>query len=363
MRKNIAATLLAALVAVGSLIAPSFAVTEIQEPHDNGINQVWCNNTIVAFADRYDDGFPCEATLEEMDAMRVRCHENGYEIDTPDVIKITASSVAFAEEQIRTALKYAPKSIEVTFTRSVPRSEQTAFYDYYANWEEDGHPIDLFIGAMLTFTYNDKTLTVTRDDNTVKFNIDYAEGWLAYVDTQDWIRCFSNEDYSRELASFAKTHLRPIAEAELSEGEKFAAIGRLLQTVTQYDDDIGTYDVLGEEWAASHSIYGAIMNHLTVCDGYAYTVQFAAAYLGLDAFVVTGRNIEAFMGHAWNKVKVDDKWYVMDMASIASTAWWLTPDTFLAGDDIEGGFFQRIEWCNDIYPAPAAHPDRAVLWD
>lgn len=60
----------------------------------------------------------------------------------------------------------------------------------------------------------------------------------------------------------------------------------------------------------SQNMYSAIVNKVSVCAGYAKMTQYLLKRLGIQCIYVTG--ISAGEAHAWNIVKVDDKYYHMD---------------------------------------------------
>ena len=53
------------------------------------------------------------------------------------------------------------------------------------------------------------------------------------------------------------------------------------------------------------------MNGRCVCAGYSAAFRLLAEEAGLEAIVVTGF-LDGTLAHAWNKVKIDDEWYVVD---------------------------------------------------
>ncbi len=60
-------------------------------------------------------------------------------------------------------------------------------------------------------------------------------------------------------------------------------------------------------------IDGVFMNKRAVCDGLSRAFNFLCAIEGIDSMRVTGR----FAGgpHAWNKVKIDEQWYNVDVTA------------------------------------------------
>ncbi len=77
-----------------------------------------------------------------------------------------------------------------------------------------------------------------------------------------------------------------------------------------YERYLGGADVAGDP--AFH-IDGALVNKLTVCDGYSRAFEFLCAIEGIESYRVTGTF--AGVAHAWNKVKVGDNLYNLDITA------------------------------------------------
>ncbi len=69
-----------------------------------------------------------------------------------------------------------------------------------------------------------------------------------------------------------------------------------------------------EVFTDSMTPFGALVNHRGVCLAYAGAFQLLARAMGLDSIVVTG-TLNGNQNHAWNKVKIDGKWCVLDVTS------------------------------------------------
>ena len=69
-----------------------------------------------------------------------------------------------------------------------------------------------------------------------------------------------------------------------------------------------TYD-LNEKYA--HTAYGALVNGRAVCDGYTQALQYLLQRVGIQSFMVTGAGNGN--GHAWNIVRIDGKYYNVDL--------------------------------------------------
>ncbi len=64
-----------------------------------------------------------------------------------------------------------------------------------------------------------------------------------------------------------------------------------------------------------YSSYGCLREHKAVCEGYAKTYMLIMNKLGIECGYVTGtaRNSEMNGAHAWNYIKLDDGYYMVDV--------------------------------------------------
>ncbi len=67
----------------------------------------------------------------------------------------------------------------------------------------------------------------------------------------------------------------------------------------------------------AHNMYGALVNGVAVCEGYAYAFQYLAREAGIQSIVVKGEldNGSSTESHAWNMVELDGKYYHIDVTS------------------------------------------------
>ncbi|MBQ7799054.1 MAG: hypothetical protein IJ370_01030 [Oscillospiraceae bacterium] len=67
----------------------------------------------------------------------------------------------------------------------------------------------------------------------------------------------------------------------------------------------------------AHNMYGALVNGVAVCEGYAYAFQYLARLAGIQCIVVKGNlnNGNSTESHAWNMVELDGKYYHIDVTS------------------------------------------------
>ncbi len=119
---------------------------------------------------------------------------------------------------------------------------------------------------------------------------------------------FAAEDDRKKATEAMKAALltyETTARAESSEYAKVRAIHDMIAENVAYNKAAaGNY--LPEQKSFSQSVYSAFILKNTVCAGYAGAFAMLCNKLGIDSIV------EVSDGHAWNRVSVDDIWYVID---------------------------------------------------
>lgn len=70
-----------------------------------------------------------------------------------------------------------------------------------------------------------------------------------------------------------------------------------------------------EDDAIVYTAYGCLVNKKSVCGGYAKAFQLAMNKLGIECGYITGIGVNSLASgpHAWNYVKVDEKYYYVDV--------------------------------------------------
>ena len=90
--------------------------------------------------------------------------------------------------------------------------------------------------------------------------------------------------------------------------------------VCNYDDRDGDTTSINAENVRSHSVYGALVDHRCVCEGYGMSLQLFLNGLGVECVTLTGMAYDSEADesessaalHLWNAVKLDGEWYHVD---------------------------------------------------
>lgn len=80
---------------------------------------------------------------------------------------------------------------------------------------------------------------------------------------------------------------------------------------TESYKEIGTTLHKSKNWEYCHTVYGCLVNHLCVCDGYTKTFQMLLEKLGIPCYYTEGMGLEG--RHAWNYLMLEDDYYYMDI--------------------------------------------------
>ena len=88
----------------------------------------------------------------------------------------------------------------------------------------------------------------------------------------------------------------------------------------EYDDSGVDRTEINEQNIRLHSVYGALVDGVCVCEGYGMSMQFLLNGLGVECVTVTGMAFDSASDqsesdavlHLWNAVKLDGSWYHVD---------------------------------------------------
>lgn len=132
-------------------------------------------------------------------------------------------------------------------------------------------------------------------------------------------------DFDRELTSQKQEEIRKkvseivgeVIEDGMSDAQKELAINTYLCKNSVYDNDAlenaekYSFTMVDEEFYDSFTAYGILVDGVGVCASYSAAFKLLADAAGLNSIVVTGY-LDGSVPHAWNKVNVDDNWYIVD---------------------------------------------------
>ena len=128
------------------------------------------------------------------------------------------------------------------------------------------------------------------------------------------------ETRQQEIVSEGKKIIESIITANMNDSEKRRAIYNYLEANTSYDDaalenaEQNNFQKTDEKYRDSFSTYGILVKKVGVCQSYAYAFDYLCSLAGVECILVTG-DIMGYLPHAWNKVKIGNEWFVVDVTN------------------------------------------------
>lgn len=148
-----------------------------------------------------------------------------------------------------------------------------------------------------------------------KINRDGTAVKVAYDDNAE-VTARKQEEIKEKVAQITAQIIKP----GMTELEKELAINQYLCDTCEYDDmalqnaEENNFAYVDKKYDDSFTAYGALINGRCVCAGYAGAFKLLADAAGLQCVVVTGV-LEGNLPHAWNKVRIDGEWEILDVTN------------------------------------------------
>lgn len=121
-----------------------------------------------------------------------------------------------------------------------------------------------------------------------------------------FLMCTYRADYdAEEFEANTKEALACVTDG-MSDYAKATALHDYLALNIAYDYDNYQANTIP---ADSYNAYGALVNGVAVCEGYALAYKYLLSEVGIEAYMV--KSVQ--MNHAWNMVKIDGKYYHVDV--------------------------------------------------
>lgn len=111
----------------------------------------------------------------------------------------------------------------------------------------------------------------------------------------------------------AKRILRHIVTDSMTDYEKLISIYEYLVSAVEYDYD--SFYSVDTSWHGKNACYyleGVFESGRAVCDGKSKALVLFASIEGIECVRDFGKSLDSDMSHAWNYVKLDGLWYLVD---------------------------------------------------
>lgn len=159
-------------------------------------------------------------------------------------------------------------------------------------------------------------MSITREQGIVLVNRIYKQlGTLHVNDEFDLLKVpgqhlpvVIHDDRTKQVYEKAKDILKEITKPDMTEYETELAIHDYLLLNIAYDYENYKKNTVPDD---SYTMYGALINGVAVCQGYAYSAKLLLEMAGIEAHIVTGT--ANGIAHAWNKVRIGGEYYNLDV--------------------------------------------------
>lgn len=118
-----------------------------------------------------------------------------------------------------------------------------------------------------------------------------------------------------EAESIAQSIVDTVIKPGMSEIDKELALHDYLVRYVRYDTENTKAGTVPPTYHPSHSAYGVFVKKIAVCDGYARAMQVLLNKAGIECLKIDGMPVSKDfgpIGHSWNIVKIDGKYYQLD---------------------------------------------------
>lgn len=141
---------------------------------------------------------------------------------------------------------------------------------------------------------------------TVKVSYDYTKSEM--------------ETRQKEIIAEGRNIISQVITSNMSDAEKRRAIYEYLENNTSYDDaaledaEANNFASVDNKYKDSFSTYGILVKKVGVCQSYAFAFDYLCELADVECITVTG-DMMGYLPHAWNKVKIGDEWFVVDVTN------------------------------------------------
>jgi hypothetical protein len=150
----------------------------------------------------------------------------------------------------------------------------------------------------------------------VKTNIFNAKEYEYKIQPKNGETYFEKEFPTKEDVEFASTQLETVTKSIIDQANERATRYDKVKFIHDFLVDNVAYSK-DENEASADTIYGALINKVCVCEGYAKSFKYLLDKLEIPCIIVfgNGTNSEGKQEyHSWNYVKMDDdQWYAVDV--------------------------------------------------
>ena len=219
------------------------------------------------------------------------------EAEKEQIYGLDADHVATTRRQLADALYYATREDEST---------DVALYSEGLT-ENDFREINYYADKTYVeaFQYTYYTDNPRKGITKTVFSLRKKETYYVYNSIVRGVSIPAGEEEAVEEEKIVREILGSTINTSMSEFEKELALHDYLIYHCRY----GTENRDDPQY---HSAYGALVNHVAVCEGYAYALELLLNCSGINCRYIHGTTVGSDSGHAWNLVEIGGDWYHID---------------------------------------------------
>ena len=176
----------------------------------------------------------------------------------------------------------------------------------------------------------------------------YYSAGTGNVTRVDVTYCADAKSKQRELDNALETLARKVDISGMTDEEIVLAYHEYLTSTVAYAYEAYLTNTLGEE--NEYDMYGALVKHSAVCQGYAETMFYLLKQAGISCSIVSSANIN----HAWNVVKIHGNWYHIDVT-------WDDPVWDVPGKSLHRYFLVSFPTMNTLTAEAHNNKDRSDM--
>lgn len=121
---------------------------------------------------------------------------------------------------------------------------------------------------------------------------------------------------NKEIRKVAEDFLQNNIREDMTDQEKIKAVHDYLVRTVRYDTALSiNLSPQSDDVSDSYMVYGALVNKVAVCDGYAKAFNMFMDILGIPSDRIVGLSLQNnnTVNHAWNRVYLDGEWKYLDV--------------------------------------------------
>lgn len=163
--------------------------------------------------------------------------------------------------------------------------------------------IDGYYGKVKEYSYRN---SLKKGYYSVILQADISDNYYAEQILSGEMKKSEARTSAVKLADTTERIIRKIIKKDMSDYEKELAIHN-------YIVSNGVYGYIeGEEKEKSYQAYGILVEKKGVCQAYAEAMKLLLNLCGIKNEIIVGVGVENGENHAWNLVKLEEKWYHLD---------------------------------------------------